>query len=183
MSSEISKILRQAHFPRDRINILVTGLSGAGKTGILRHLVSEDLIVISSVLGFIVEEGEESNVSFRSFTVSGTNTDFANRSRHFYDRLSGIIFAVDASDRDRVGGAADQLQAVLANSYIAVPELVPVLVFVTKGDINGALSKNEIVGKIGLRGLRGRAWYIQSCDARSGEGIYEGVEWLVQNIN
>lgn len=180
MSSEISKILRQAHFPRGMINILVTGLSGAGKTGILRHLVSEDLTVISSVPGFIVESGEEGNVLFRSFTVSGANAEFANESRHFYGDLTAIIFAVDASDRDRVGGAADQLQAVLANSDIAVP--VPVLVFVTKGDINGALSENEIVGKIGLHGVRGRAWYIQSCDARSGEGIYEGVEWLVKFI-
>lgn len=182
MSSEISKILRQSHFSRDMIHVLVTGLPGAGKTGILRHLVSEDLTINSSTPGFVVEYGVEGNFSFRSFTVSGASTEFANKSRHFYSGLSGIIFAVDASDRDRVGGAADQLQAVLANSDIAVPVPVPVLVFITKGDINGALSENEIVGKLGLRGLRDRGWYNQSCDARSGEGIYKGVDWLVERI-
>uniref|UniRef100_A0A2P2LC37 ADP-ribosylation factor n=1 Tax=Rhizophora mucronata TaxID=61149 RepID=A0A2P2LC37_RHIMU len=40
----------------------------------------------------------------------------------------------------------------------------------------------EITDKLGLHSLRQRHWYIQSTCATSGEGLYEGLEWLSNNI-
>lgn len=28
----------------------------------------------------------------------------------------------------------------------------------------------------------GRSWYIQGCDARSGTGLYEGLDWLSRQL-
>lgn len=36
----------------------------------------------------------------------------------------------------------------------------------------------EITDKLGLHGLRNRTWYIQATCATSGDGLYEGLDWL-----
>jgi len=32
--------------------------------------------------------------------------------------------------------------------------------------------------KMGLHNIRGRSWYIQACCATTGDGLYEGLDWL-----
>jgi ADP-ribosylation factor protein 1 len=32
--------------------------------------------------------------------------------------------------------------------------------------------------KLGLHSVRGRPWYIQACCATTGDGLYEGLDWL-----
>ena len=43
----------------------------------------------------------------------------------------------------------------------------------------------EFLHNIGLslHNIRDRTWTIQACSAKEGEGLQEGLEWLVQNIN
>jgi ADP-ribosylation factor protein 1 len=36
----------------------------------------------------------------------------------------------------------------------------------------------EITDKLGLHSLRQRRWYIQATCATSGDGLYEGLEWV-----
>jgi len=40
----------------------------------------------------------------------------------------------------------------------------------------------EITDKIGLHGLRNRNWYIQATCATSGDGLYEGLDWLSNQL-
>ncbi|KAF4123376.1 ADP-ribosylation factor 1 [Geosmithia morbida] len=49
------------------------------------------------------------------------------------------------------------------------------------GEIN-AMNAAEITDKLGLHSLRQRAWYIQSTCATSGDGLYEGLEWLATTL-
>ena len=75
------------------------------------------------------------------------------------------------------------------------------LVFANKQDLPNAMNAAEITDKLGLHGLRQRTWYIQVCPrllfccrlacscptakaacATSGDGLYEGLEWLSANI-
>ncbi|GMI86804.1 ADP-ribosylation factor A1F [Hibiscus trionum] len=53
------------------------------------------------------------------------------------------------------------------------------LVFANKQDLPNA---TEITDKLGLHSLRQSHWYIQSTCATSGEGLYEGLDWLSNNI-
>jgi len=52
------------------------------------------------------------------------------------------------------------------------------LVFANKQDLPNAMSAADITDKLGLNQLRNRQWYIQSTCATSGDGIYEGFDWL-----
>ncbi|RYR65111.1 hypothetical protein Ahy_A03g011102 isoform D [Arachis hypogaea] len=56
------------------------------------------------------------------------------------------------------------------------------LVFANKQDLPNAMNAAEITDKLGLHSLRQRHWYIQSTCATSGEGLYEGLDWLSNNI-
>jgi len=56
------------------------------------------------------------------------------------------------------------------------------LFFANKQDLPNAMNAAEITDKLGLHGLRQRTWYIQASCANSGDGLYEGLEWLSTNM-
>ncbi|KAL0379354.1 UNVERIFIED_CONTAM: ADP-ribosylation factor 2 [Sesamum radiatum] len=91
----------------------------------------------------------------------------------------GLIFVVDSNDRDRVVEARDELHRMLNEDELRDAVL---LVFANKQDLPNAMNAAEITDKLGLHSLRQRHWYIQSTCATSGEGLYEGLDWLSNNI-
>ena len=44
-----------------------------------------------------------------------------------------------------------------------------------------ATAADEIVAVMELDSISDRVWQIQACSAKSGEGLQEGMEWLVGN--
>lgn len=108
---------------------------------------------------------------------------------------------VDSNDRERVSEAREELQRMLNEDELRDALL---LVFANKQDLPNAMNAAEITDKLGLQALRQRTWYIQVSDkfavvlprrwltwnfliqaacATSGDGLYEGLEWLATNIN
>ena len=94
---------------------------------------------------------------------------------------------------DYVLTAAVSVAAGIAAITSALPELAPhrlalalgalaLLVFANKQDLPNAMNAAEITDRLGLHSLRQRHWYIQSACATSGEGLYEGLDWLSSNI-
>ena len=49
-------------------------------------------------------------------------------------------------------------------------------------DLPNAMNAAEITDKLGLHSLRNRNWYIQATCATSGDGLYEGLDWLSQQL-
>ena len=45
-----------------------------------------------------------------------------------------------------------------------------------------AMNAADITDKLGLHSLRQRNWYIQATCAASGEGLYEGLDWLFTHL-
>jgi len=44
------------------------------------------------------------------------------------------------------------------------------------------MSAAEISKQLNLQSMRKHKWQIQACCALSGEGLYQGLEWIVNNI-
>jgi len=82
---------------------------------------------------------------------------------------------VDSNDRERVSEARDELMRMLNEDELRE---ALVLIFANKQDLPNAMNAAEITDKLGLHGLRNRTWYIQSTCATSGDGLYEGLDWL-----
>ena len=99
--------------------------------------------------------------------------------RHYFQNTQGLIFVVDSNDRDRISEARDELHRMLNEDELRDAVL---LVFANKQDLPNAMSAAEITDKLGLHSIRQRHWFIQSTCATSGEGLYEGLDWLATNI-
>ncbi|XP_038976433.1 ADP-ribosylation factor 2-like [Phoenix dactylifera] len=99
--------------------------------------------------------------------------------RHCFQNTQGLIFVVDSNDRDRIVEARDELHRMLNEDELRDAVL---LVFANKQDLPNAMNAAEITDKLGLHSLRQRHWYIQSTCATSGEGLYERLDWLSNNI-
>jgi ADP-ribosylation factor 4 len=56
------------------------------------------------------------------------------------------------------------------------------LIFANKQDLPNAMSAAELTDKLGLNQLRGRHWYIQATCATQGHGLYEGLDWLSNEL-
>ena len=56
------------------------------------------------------------------------------------------------------------------------------LIYANKQDLPNAMNAASLSDKLGLHALRGRKWYIQSCCATTGDGLYEGLDWLTASM-
>ena len=99
--------------------------------------------------------------------------------RHYYQNTDGIIFVVDSNDAERFEAAKDELHRMLPEDEL---QGIPLLVYCNKQDLAKARSISEICDKMGLNSIRNRAWYLQSCCATTGEGLYPGLEWLESEL-
>ncbi|KAJ3339831.1 ADP-ribosylation factor [Gonapodya prolifera JEL478] len=177
MGLSISKLL-QGLWGKKEMRILMVGLDAAGKTTILYKLKLGEIVTTIPTIGFNVETVEYKNISFTVWDVGGQDK-IRPLWRHYFQNTQGIIFVVDSNDRDRIGEARDELQRMLNEDELRDAIL---LVFANKQDLPNAMSAAEITDKLGLHNLRQRNWYIQATCATSGDGLYEGLEWLSNNL-
>ena len=82
---------------------------------------------------------------------------------------------MDSNDRERIIEAKDELQRMLNEDELRD---AIVLVYANKQDLPNAMSPAEVIDKLGLTTLRNRNWHCQGCCATTGDGLYEGMEWL-----
>ena len=57
------------------------------------------------------------------------------------------------------------------------------VVFANKQDLPKAMPVNKLTEELGLTSLRSRTWHIQGCCATTGDGLYDGLDWLVATIS
>merc|ERR1712216_667571 len=160
-------------FSKQEMRILMVGLDAAGKTTILYKLKLGEVVTTIPTIGFNVETVEYKNISFTVWDVGGQDK-IRPLWRHYFQNTQGVIFVVDSSDRDRVGEARDELHRMLNEDEL--------LVFANKQDLPNAMNAAEITDKLGLHSLRQRNWYIQSTCATTGDGLYEGLDWLSSSL-
>eukprot|EP01003_Olkasia_polycarbonata_P004593 NODE_377_length_947_cov_97.795100_g328_i0.p1 GENE.NODE_377_length_947_cov_97.795100_g328_i0~~NODE_377_length_947_cov_97.795100_g328_i0.p1 ORF type:complete len:183 (+),score=46.74 NODE_377_length_947_cov_97.795100_g328_i0:49-597(+) len=165
-------------FGKKDVRILMVGLDAAGKTTILYKMKLGEIVTTIPTIGFNVETVEYKNIKFTMWDVGGQDK-LRPLWRHYFQNTNGVIFVVDSNDKERAANARDELQKMLAEDELTDAVL---LVFANKQDLPNAMSTAEVTDKLGLHSLRQRNWFIQGTCATSGEGLYEGLDWLSANI-
>jgi len=160
------------------MRILMVGLDAAGKTTILYKLKLGEIVTTIPTIGFNVETVEYKNINFTVWDVGGQDK-IRPLWRHYFQNTQGLIFVVDSNDRERVSEAAEELTKMLNEDELRDAVL---LIFCNKQDLPNAMSVAEVTYKLGLHQLRSRKWYIQSTCATSGDGLYEGLDWLSNTL-
>ncbi|CAK7206388.1 Arf GTPase arf1 [Sporothrix curviconia] len=159
---------------KKEMRILMVGLDAAGKTTILYKLKLGEIVTTIPTIGFNVETVEYGNIQFTVWDVGGQDK-IRPLWRHYFQNTQGIIFVVDSNDRDRIIEAREELQRMLNEDELRNAVL---LIFANKQDLPNAMNAAEITDKLGLHSMRQRQWFIQSTCATSGDGLYEGLDWL-----
>lgn len=94
-----------------------------------------------------------------------------------------LVFVVGSTDRDRLAEARDELRRYLnlaqAASEKGQEKQEVLLVLATKGVCQQAMDVSEIRDAFERVLVEGsRKWRVQGCDATTGKGLDEGLEWV-----
>ena len=177
MGQALSAMIKSL-FGKMEARVLMVGLDAAGKTTILYKLKLGEIVTTIPTIGFNVETVEYKNLKFTVWDVGGQDK-LRPLWRHYFQNTNGVIFVVDSNYKDRVAQARDELAKMLSEDELRDAVL---LVYANKQDLPNAMSTAEVTDKLGLHSLRQRNWFIQGCCATSGEGLYEGLDWLATNV-
>ncbi|CAG9321234.1 unnamed protein product [Blepharisma stoltei] len=157
--------------------ILILGFDNAGKTTILQFLSGEE-IRNNFTPGFNLQSLTNENFRFLAWGIDGRE-NMRPIWRNYFDHADGLIFVIDSVDRNRMQEIGQELQYLFEDDKLAG---IPVLIFANKQDFLRALSAIEISNALMLHSIRDRDWCIIPSCSRTGEGLQEGMKWLVQTI-
>lgn len=89
---------------------------------------------------------------------------------------------MDSADQEQIGLAAKELHRLF--SMDEVKNEIPLLILANKQDLPGAMTAEEVAEKLGMDEDRNAwaCWHIEPLSAVTGEGLYEGIEWMYQRI-
>jgi ADP-ribosylation factor protein 1 len=154
-------------------------MSQTVKVTVLYKLKLGEVVTTIPTIGFNVETVEYKTVTFTVWDIGGQDR-IRKLWRHYYQGTNGIIFVVDSNDRDRVEDAREELAKMLDEDEL---NDAVVLVLANKQDLPNSMPAAEVAEKLGLHALRRHRWFIQSACATTGEGIYEGLDWLTSALS
>uniref|UniRef100_A0A8C6SXM5 Tripartite motif containing 23 n=1 Tax=Neogobius melanostomus TaxID=47308 RepID=A0A8C6SXM5_9GOBI len=165
--------------PKMEIRVVTLGLDGAGKTTILFKLKQDEFMQPIPTIGFNVETVEYKNLKFTIWDVGGKHK-LRPLWKHYYLNTQAVVFVIDSCHRDRLMEAHSELAKLLTEKELRDALL---LIFANKQDVPGAVPVEEMTEVLSLHKLCcGRSWHIQGCDARSGMGLHEGLDWLSRQL-
>uniref|UniRef100_A0A8C8MMK6 RING-type E3 ubiquitin transferase n=1 Tax=Oncorhynchus tshawytscha TaxID=74940 RepID=A0A8C8MMK6_ONCTS len=165
--------------PKMEIRVVTLGLDSAGKTTILFKLKQDEFMQPIPTIGFNVETVEYKNLKFTIWDVGGKHK-LRPLWKHYYLNTQAVVFVIDSCHRDRLMEAHSELAKLLTEKELRDALL---LIFANKQDVPGAVSVEEMTELLSLHKLCcGRSWHIQGCDARSGMGLHEGLDWLSRQL-
>ncbi|CAD8101205.1 unnamed protein product [Paramecium sonneborni] len=159
-------------FSKKEMRILMVGLDAAGKTTILYKLKLGEVVNSVPTIGFNVEKVEYKNINFTVWDIGGQDK-LRLLWRHYFTGSKGIIFVIDSSDKERINIAKEELMRLMSDEELRDASL---LILANKFDIS-QFSVDELISKLELQSLR-REWFVQTTCAITGDGLYQGLDWL-----
>lgn len=160
--------------------LLMNGLDMSGKTTILNTLKLSKYIKIDAHIGYDIEEIRHDGFSLYCWDVGGAEIKYPNWRKQYYQNVHGLIFVIDCSNIYRIDEACDILRDIFENEELGETIL---LVFANRIDTEKSLSIEELENKLKLKFLSDHEYHIQEINAISGDGLYEGLDWLGEQIN
>ncbi|CDF40525.1 Arfrp1 [Chondrus crispus] len=91
-----------------------------------------------------------------------------------------VIWVVDSADESKLEDSRDELKKLVVREHLVHS---PLLIFANKQDQKDAIDPVKISLDLDLLSdAEKRPQCVQPCSAESGEGIREGIQWLMANL-
>lgn len=160
--------------------VCMVGLMQVGKTSILRKLQMGTPLKMFSAPEVYIEYMQYGHLHFTIWPIGRQNPHFEEQIqdslRHCFRKARGLIFVVDSSDRENIDLAAVELALLLNEPTLSG---VTLLVYANMQDKPGALTVAQVTELLGLQQIRGRRWHAQGASATTGDGLREGMDWII----
>jgi small GTP-binding protein len=160
--------------------IVMVGLDAAGKTTVLYKLHMGEVVHTIPTVGFNVETIKYKNIEMTCWDIGGQKK-IRGLWYHYYHDTDAVIFVIDSNDPSRFDEAREELTTLMSNDLLRDAVL---LVYANKQDLPQAITPAVLMEKLELNStLRKRIWHIQGAVGIRGDGLYEGLDWLVGALN
>lgn len=158
--------------------IMVTGLMNAGKTKLLERLQLGPIEQSQFRKKIDLETLQYKDISICAWDTHGEKIRPCDKT------ASALIFMIDGTNEKRFNGASHSVRTELLR-FLLDDDLngIPVLIFINKIDKRDCLTESQAFHTFGLAYATGRQWDIRVCSVLTGEGVLEGLQWLVETIN
>jgi ADP-ribosylation factor protein 1 len=157
--------------------IALLGKDASGKTTTLYKLKLGEVVTTIPTVGFNVEEVQYKSARFTitdcGYKVKASWMDVVS------PRTAAMIWVVDSNTVDCL---LESIELKETFDRFGKPDM-PVLIIANKQDLPYARSVAEIAGQMGMSHLGIKNWFIQATCAASGDGLYEGLDWLHKHLN
>lgn len=171
-------MLRKLKKSTKELRILLLGLDNAGKTSALKKLSEEEISHIMPTQGFNIKSLQQEGFKLNVWDIGGQKA-IRPYWKNYYEGTDALIYVIDSSDRRRVEETGVELNALLEEEKLAG---VPLLIFANKQDLLNAMTPKELSESLHLHNIRDRQWQIQACSAKTGNGLQEGIEWVMKIV-
>jgi len=163
--------------------LLVLGLDNAGKSTLLTVLLRNEVVPTAPTHQPVTDMITIGHMKLRAVDMGGH--EIARRMWVQYaHEADGIVYIVDAADRERFGEAALELHKLLAAE--SLPPKAAVLVLANKCDLPHAATQEELYYALGLDELAqsgsARPIGLYLCSIFERRGYMEGFDWLATHI-
>ncbi|KAI9333437.1 ADP-ribosylation factor family-domain-containing protein [Obelidium mucronatum] len=180
-----AQVARVFGIKRESSRVLIFGLDAAGKTTILYKLKLGEVVTTIPTIGFNVETVAYKDFEFVAWDVGGCDK-IRPLWRHYLANTRGIILVLDSNDRERLSDALSEVPAMLTEAIAGSntdSDPIAVLVYANKQDLCNAMTVRQLTLELMpiLEPLNVK-WSIVGCCAISGDGLYEGLEWLCSSL-
>jgi hypothetical protein len=95
-------------------------------------------------------------------------------------RASGSSAA--AASSSSASAAAAAAPAASSSSSSSISAASAAAADAAAASFSSCLSAAEIADYLNLQAIKDHSWHIQACCALTGEGLYEGIEWVTQAV-
>ena len=97
----------------------------------------------------------------------------------YYPNTNGIIYVIDSSDTSHFEESKNEFMNILSSEDL---KNALILVYANKQDDPNAKNIADLIQIYDLDTISSHTWHIQSCSAKTGDGLVEGLRWLSDQL-
>lgn len=127
-------------------------------------------------IGLSIEEVFVKDYKLTFWDVGGQATKLW---KHYFDSVDGLIFVIDSTDQGRIAKAKEELYKAGKDPQL---QQVPYLLMFNKIDLaEQRMTLEELIFQMDVEELsENRVINFQECSAQTGDGIWEGLNILLE---